>query len=495
MAKPNSGVVETKGAIRYFVQRGGSTPENPVRYSGQDAQFLIIENTDRPLSNIDPIYVPHERDASSFRYVGRNRQPPDLATFTVQYMRYVGNFPAHLATIDDFVTFYQVIGDTTDLSDLSTAKQVTIMGDAEPTSLSEGGGAWDNSEQIIDEVEYASPRVYTIGKIAFNEVGGSVVTSEVKGVTYGRRGSGIEAIYAVVDSTVSSPGSPPVVIYRTKHNGTVSSMAITGAASTDVPTDIAVVGKYLVVTVDDGGSGAIFVSELDDDTGVPGTFTKITGVDANMIYAPTARTVFYACDGGVIKRASDVSSGNFETILSAGVLTSEDLLAIHGLYETIVAVGNNDTVLYSTDRGDNWQASVSPGTGANITAVSVINGSTWWIGTSAGDVYYTTDKGNTWTQADLPAALTGINDIKFASPEVGFVAAVEGSTARLYTTYTAGVNWTTGSPRLENLGTWTRFNRIALPDTRISIAANHILLGGLGSGTDGVLLSGEPPLM
>lgn len=57
---------------RTFVQWEGPYPGNPVRYAGQDGQYMAIDGVTIPKSGgVDPIWVPDPNQQGRYRLIGR----------------------------------------------------------------------------------------------------------------------------------------------------------------------------------------------------------------------------------------------------------------------------------------------------------------------------------------------------------------------------------------------------------------------------------------
>ena len=260
-------------------------------------------------------------------------------------------------------------------------------------------------------------------------------------------------------NTTASPGEAPSIVYSvTGKDGPWIATAINGAAAGDVPKSIDVVGQYLVVTFDDAAAGGYFWAEINRITGKPGTFTKettgfVSGSAPQDVFVQSAREVWFAGDGGYIYKSDNIQSG--VSVIDAGDTTTDKLQRIHGLDEVLVATGENGTVVYSVNRGQSWQVVTEAPPALNIDALWVADDYTWFIGDDSGDVYYTTTRGESaWVDLGMPSSAAAIQDIVFATPEVGFIAYTEsGPVAKIRATYDGGRNWTTTSPRILNLPT------------------------------------------
>ena len=229
--------------------------------------------------------------------------------------------------------------------------------------------------------------------------------------------------------------------------------------------------------------------------GVPGTFTKVTLAQApNDVVALSAREVYFACNGGYVYKSSDITAGVTATG-AAGSVTANNLLRIDAEDDTIVAVGASSTVIKSVNRGISFSVTTAAAfsTSTNIQAVAVLDKQRYWVGGANGRVVYTLDGGETWAQQGFSGNGAGqVRDIVFANDEVGFILHdTAAPLGRVFSTWNGGKDWAYAAPRIQNLPTVNRFNRVAIPNAHISIAANRIALGGLGSGgTDGIIVIG-----
>lgn len=517
MPKFDANIIIKQGHKRYFYQLNGASPNNTLLYGGQSGQFLNIESVDNPRSGgRSRINVQDPRHPGKFKSVGRENSPPDLPSATVQFMQHQGAIPRSLYSLGECrTTFFEVNGNCKDPSDFINgwSDYVKVLSNGEQSDGSEGGGAFDGDSSVMDDLDFEFDAVYPVGALGFGEKAATEVYSEVIDVVYGSRAQcagcgpdddGTSLIYAVSNNVIASPGEAPSLVYSTDGGATWNTAAITGSASTDVPRAIDIVGSYLVVLYDDGAGGGYFVAEINRLTGVPGTWTQVStgfvsGGEPQDMFVESASSVWFVGDGGYIYQSTSILSG--VSVKDAGDATSNDLNRIDGFGETLVAVGDSNTVVFSTNGGKTWGTTTnSPGSAA-LTALSVVTEFLWWTGNASGAVYYTETQGETaWTQATLPAASTAlatIEDIMFINDEVGYISAASSSpTAFLLSTWNGGRDWAvstnSGTPRLQNYPTFDRGNRLAAPvvDNQ-GIAANNLAVAGLaGNGADGIVLLG-----
>lgn len=512
MNNPSSNEVITKNMLRYYVQPGGPDPENAVLYSGVSSDFMNIESMSNPVSGgISPIQVQDPARVGKYKDVGTQIDPPDYATFTVQFLQKLNTLPRHLVSLGECPSnFYEVAGLCADLSDFlgGWSAYVKVMSDALPTSATEGGGSFNSGEMVQDEVEFtAKGGIYSIGKLGIGEFASVVVYSEVIDIVYGSQetcgncgptNDGTRWIYALMKNTVASSGQAPSFSYSVDYGASWTDLAITGSVSTDVPVATAIVGKYLIAVFDNGTTGGYFYAEINAITGIPGAFTKVTtgfvtGKAPTDIYVASASAIWFSGKGGYIYKSTNIQSG--VTASNAGNATTNQLNRIDGLGEIIVCVGASGTVVASLNRGETFTTTTSNPSANSLNTVSVNGQYLWWVGDSAGGVFYTKTQGASWTtKAAVPATVTAIQDIVFTNKETGYIVGTSsGPTAEIYTTWNGGYSWTNGTPRILTFPTFDRVNRIAVPaSSNRNTNVNNIALAGLGgNGTDGIILLGK----
>lgn len=496
---------------RFFLQEGGALPVNPVAYAGKEGQYMKIEGLSNPQSGgVDPIYMHDPDGIGRFKLVNRSITAPDLPEATIVLTERHGAVPRALVGYDCPFNVYEVSGKCKSLSDFDRGWEdyVNIYSGAIVTDIDMGDrGAWgDSDDQIEDSLSVTLAEVYAIGKLSFGDEAAPEISREVVDVVYGSlvqcgscgvRDDGTKLIYAVTKSSGSgSPGLPAEVVYSLDSGATWNQANIDNLGATEDPLAIDIAGQYLIVI----GSGAYYYATLSTITGAPGTWTKVsTGFVAtkvpNDLYVAGANEVFFVGDGGYIYKAIDITAG-VETI-SAGVITTNDLLRIHGADDTIVAVGAGSTVLKSINRGATFSATLDNPTEVplDIQAVAVLDEFRYWVGTgNSGRLYFTLNGGESWTQKAFSGAGAGnVYDIVFATQEVGYFSYSDNTpTAQLFSTWNGGFSFSAQDPRIVNFPTFNRANRIAYPRvSRPGVASNNVMLAGLaGDGSDGALFLG-----
>lgn len=499
---------------RFFLQYNGPQPGNVARYAGQDGQYMIMTGVSNPEEgDLDPIYDPDPRQRKRFKMVGRSVSAPAIPTSTIVMQEKHGSVPRQLQRINCPLSAYETAGVCSDPSDFLSgwSDYVQIYADGLVTNKDEGDrGSWEGDDAILDSLDISWSRIFPIGPISFGDNAQTIITLEVIDVVYGSKENcsscgpqddGTRWVYAITKSSGSTPGTAPRLIYTLDGGTTWTQAAIDGLGDIEDPAGIELVGNYLVVFTRTAGGPTIsgyYYSEINSATGVPGTWTKVTtGFVATLqvydMFVLSPREVFFSADGGTIYKSTDITAG-VVVQLSAGTVTGTALRRIHGADETLVAVGGSGTVLVSTNRGVSWFIPTAAPVVALLQAVAVIDGKLWWVGTSAGEIYYTKNGAESWTKLNFSGSGAGqVYDIVFATPEVGWFANTSSAAAgRIFATWNGGQDWTRSAPRVQNLPTSTRYNRLAVPVVDPSIAANNIAVAGLsGGGTDGILLLGQ----
>lgn len=502
--KITSDEIVTQKFKRNFAQWGGPYPGNKLGYAGQDAQYMSIDGVTVPeAGGIDPIWVPDPFVNGRYRLVARSITPPDLAQATLVLREKHKFIPRQLLPLKCPFNIYEVTGNCKNPSDFlrGWTDYVLIYSLGLVTEKDLGTrSAFDADDAIEDSLSIALANVYPVGSLAFCQEASSEVDREVVDIVYGSTeqcascgvdDDGTRRIYAVTKSSGGgSPGLPSELVYSLDGGLTWTQTNITGFGATEDAVAIDVAGQYLIIVGDD----AVYYAEINSDTGVPGTFTKVTtGIVAagtpRDLYVASSREIWMVGDGGYIYKSTDITAG-FTAVLDGDVYT-DDLKRIDGQDETIVAVGANGQILYTINRGATWTASSTTPTASTIQAINVKSDKLWWIGTATGLVYYTKTGGASWVQLTFSGSGTGaIYDIVSATEEVMYIAKDDATpTASIIASWDGGQDWTTSAPRIVGLPTFDSPKRLAVPNAEAGTAANNLAVAGLGgNGTDGILL-------
>lgn len=517
MPKPTSDEVITRVKhIRSFIQFTGPYPNAALRFAGKDAQHAIVGGVTIPeFGTIDPIPVPSPDDSDAYRFVGRKLNVPELPAATVTFLEKHGSIPRQLQQFGCY-NLYNYMGACKDLSDVITGWDDYVLiysqGMVENKNLGDRS-TWDADDQTEDELPTKFATIYPIGKLSFGAQAESIITLEVIDGVFanpdscgdcGGLNDGTKWIYAITKSTGSTPGTAPRLIYTVDGGVNWVQASIDGLGDIEDPAGIEAVGSRLIVYTRNAGgptTSGYYWSQINDKTGVPGTWTKVVSgfVASFQVYdccVMSNNEVFFCADGGYIYKSTDITAG--VSVISPGNATTTALRRLHcdSRTDTIVSVGGSGVVIKSINRGVTWQTTTASPVVATLQAVAVLSSDLYWVGAANGTLWYTLNGGETWTQSTFSGSGAGqVRDIVAVSDEVIYISHDTATpTARLFTTWTGGTFWTNTAPRINNMITANRFNRIAVPQkgVHVSIAANIVLLSGLaGNGSDGVAVLGQ----
>lgn len=507
MPKLTADEVLTQQHVRGFITYGPPQPGNPALYYGIRAQYFSITGVSNPVQGgISPINAPDPLRRKAYRRIGRQIEPPDFGTYDLTLAHKHGTVPkalGDLATCE--IGVHLTTGKCKNPSDLNRGYEswLYILSGGEVTDRDNGDMfPMDSDEMLTTALTITTAEQYAVGPLAFGETAGTEVNAEVIDLAFAPAAvcvdcdAGASRIYAITRAIGGSPTYQAEVVYSVDGGATWTNVNITGLSAASSPTAIDVVGDYVVVLAN--SANALYYAAIDPDTGIPGTWSSVTsgfatGGNPNDLWVASPNEVYIVGNGGYIYRSRDITAG--VTVLSAGTVTTQNLLRVHGQDEAIVAVGNAQQVVISRNRGTSWATpQTAVPVSANATAVCVKSDTHYWVGFGNGAVYYTLTGGKTWAaDSDAAPSATAIQDIVFPTAHVGYLAyTVSGPDARLATTVDGGDSWATGPARV--LGTFPvhdRTNRIATPTSDAQTSANVVALGGLaGDGSEGVIYLG-----
>lgn len=316
-------------------------------------------------------------------------------------------------------------------------EKIYVLEGAYPTSYDTGElGALDADQDtpVNETVPLSGLDYYEIKRMVASEIGGSQIVQRIVDVAIcdsaqcgecGITSNGCEKIFAITLSAGGSPGLPAEVLYSENAGGTIGETNVTTLGATEDPSAIACVGQYLVVVSE--ASESLHYAPLADILDGSETWTEVTtGFVATNgplgIFSLSAVLTWMVAEGGYVYFSEDVTSG--VEVQSSGGATTEDLVAIHGIDEdNLVAVGNNNAMLLTTDGGVSWGLVVGPNVGVDLTAIHMKSATEWIVGAADGTLWYTRNSGGTWTQKAFPGSGSGsVSDIQFSTPSIGYMA-------------------------------------------------------------------------
>jgi len=357
----------------------------------------------------------------------------------------------------------------------------------------------DGNAVINEMVDVSARDMYELMPITFAERGQSAVTNPLNDVVICSEivcegcpddDSGCDVIYAVGESSPGSPGTAPDVIYTSDKTVTIAADEITTLTNTDSADGVACLGDYVIV-ISTSNDSHEYKLKATLNAGTAAGWMQVAGgyVGAgspNDIWS-VGDYAFIVGDGGYVYGTADASVA--VTVLDAGAATTDNLVAVHALTDKFaVAVGENGAVVYTENRTV-WGTATAPSANT-LNCVWCKSMDEWWVGDSAGDLYYTLDRGTTWTEkAGLPITTTAIYDIQFPKDSEGFLAAtIAGPAGRILRSYDGGYSWVVAP---ENYGS------IPANDQITAIAAckndpNFIVgVGTADNATDGIYVVGS----
>jgi len=130
----------------------------------------------------------------------------------------------------------------------------------------------------------------------------------------------------------------------------------------------------------------------------------------------------------------------------------------HGL-----AVGDNGTILKTSNGGTSWNAITNPYTGTLKSVYCVDTNNCWACGgANSPDILKSTNGGSSWTNIAVSGSSGGFNGVQFLNQNYGYVVSDDGA---LYATYNGGATWT---KTLFNNGNDPLYS-ISMTDTSVGI--------------------------
>lgn len=497
----NSYTIAKTAFSRVFIIEGQAGPDHRPEYQS----CMRAGSVSQSFGDVDRIECPSPTEYGQFEEVGRVQGSVERAASSL-----IGRYAADLASellrlakqrcASDIQVHF---GKCADPRSFNTFTKALVWEDVYLTNYNtEDLGALESGENasIMENSDLSIGSFYEVLQLTFVERAPDIVVNAlVDAIVCDQRtcgdcdeySEGCAKAYVLQGGILGSPGTPPDVLYTGDGGanwGTDEILPLTNAQSAD---GIACLNNYVVVVSNDAGS-LLYKLQTNVQGGVLGLWTEITtgivaGGEPNDIWS-TGVGAFVVGDSGYVYYCEDPTLG--VSVLDAGVAAGgQNLNAVHALSdEKAVAVGNTDTIIYTTDR-ITWATATSVGSGANLTGVWMRTETEWWVTDAAGGLYYTKDSGNTWTVKTLPGTtISALYDIVFSTGSVGYVCGVANSQGAVWRTYNGGYDWVRLPEGVGSLvGGSSQVNALAgcINDPNFLIVAAQDALN------DGVLLVGK----
>lgn len=496
----------TSKDISIFTQAIGPGPANALKVAGLDGQHIAIGGLSRAVADIKPDFgydptLPGQYEARA----SITSAPGDFDTFEISAGELTGKVPQALMRDNVPFNVYMNAGTCINpLDALAFTSYVEIGADC-IVSGNDGGDRKMRADDgvLIDKLTVkARGGLYPVGSLIFSEMQPTAVASQV---AFGNRtglcgvpGAETKDIYVGV---AFAGATVPKLRYTTDGGATWTDLAITGITNTEVIVAVAVVGTQLVVVTDKAGSSTqsgYYVSDVDQDTGVPGSaWSKVTaGIAATDLLtdAWVERNVLYlvAQKGWIYKTATPLSG---VTTLRTGSASSSNITRIRGRDGVLAGVQADGTVLISIDDGATWAASATISV-ASALSIGVVDAKRIYVGAGSGVLKYTENGGKTWSTVAFDGSGSGtVEDIAVVTPEVIHLATVVSSVGRVVSTWHGFAKSTRTTNRINNLTTNNGLTRLAIPrNGSRGVRANTLAAVGTSSGgTTGSVQVGRAP--
>ena len=331
-------------------------------------------------------------------------------------------------------------------------------------------GALEPSQRAVvnEEVPISADDAYEVKALGFASKARTEVTEEVVDTIFCRGD-----ICAECDADCStilalmSPASYAKARYVFSTDGglTWTDGIVSSSTANDVLDAFSCVGDYLVVL--NRTAARIEYARLSDVTSGSPTWTSVsTGFVAAgaplAIWSASPSFTWIVGLGGYIYLMEDPSNG--VSVQDAGVATPRDLHDIHGVDSlNVVAVGNDNSVVYTNNGGLTWTSVTGPNPSDNLNCVWMASESVWWVGDEVGNLWYTLDKGSTWTAKVFPGSGSGsVEELVFVKPSVGYMIHNVGGAGKLLRTIDGGYSWYVLPEGSGVIPTNTRLNSLAV---------------------------------
>lgn len=464
---------------RIWVQANGVGPADAMAYMGASNRgYTRGGDLGFPIAGRTNIVRPSPDQFGQFAVVGQSREAPEQATFPfeIDVMRSQLGLLVEMAEDDVPIGIHIHLGrNSASNKDNWDSKIVIPYADLATLSLPAVGAA-DSDESLTWNGELSYSDINMVTKVSWTQLIASTIVQNVPATAFGRSRS-----YAYAVEKGDGAAVVPKLHYTSNFGSTWANTNLTGWTHSEHPADMIYIDGFIVICSNDAGAYMYFQEDaITSPTEVTSGITATK--EPNAIFGFSFAETFMCGDAGYIYKIPGI--GKAAVVVDAGISTAQNLNHIDGMNDTIVAVGAANALVYSTDRGETWQAGTGPIPATVLIKVQVLTDDMWVVAAADGNCYYTLNRGTTWTAMSFEGSGTGsVTAVTFSkkNPAFGLLGhKTAAPLAAVFRTTDGGNTWEritlTGYPSSQEV------SKFAIWD------ANTMLAAGVATGgTDGIL--------
>lgn len=315
-----------------------------------------------------------------------------------------------------------------------------------------GAFSQDENNPTNETVDMTSEDYYEYLYLRQDQIGSSVTTREiytidtVPGDDCDDCPDQFTRLLMTMAGASATPGTQPTLLYSSDKGENWATQTIATLFSNENVVDAVVVGdNYILISNTANEIHWTNVNEIFEGANTWNQVNSgfVASKNPNAMWAVDVRHIWIVGNGGYVYLAK-----NYKVqveVQDAGVATTQNLNSVHGFnIDNVLAVGNSNAVIFTTNGGSTWESVAGPSVGVNLGACWMWDQKTWIVGEGAGGngkLWLTTNSGITWTPLGLPATYLRIDKIMFVSEAEGYIAARAGGQSYILRTITAGYEW------------------------------------------------------
>lgn len=310
----------------------------------------------------------------------------------------------------------------------------------------------DENNPMNEMVDATADDFYEFLYMRMDQIGSSVTTREIYTVDVDPGDDCDDCpdpgdkVFLSMAGASATPGTQPSLLYSKDKGESWSSDTIDVLFSNENIVDGAVIGGLLVYI--SNTANAIVWTVADEVFSGDNQWNRVAdgfvaSKQPNQFSFADINHCWIVGNGGYVYFSDDVRSG--VEVQDAGVATTQNLNSVSAHdTQNVLAVGNSNAVIYTSNGGSTWESVTGPAVGVNLGACWMWDADTWLVGEGSGGtgkLWLTTDRGVTWTRISLPATYNRIDKIKFVSEAEGYISARGGGQSYILRTITGGNKW------------------------------------------------------